>query len=262
MMSSTTDSERTPIPVSRRAALKSISSGFGYLAFAVLAHEQAQADAPGGLRAASGEAVVREKPLAPRWTHFEARAKRVIFLSMRGAPSHIDTFDYKPQLAKDDGKPGRYARLRSNRLLGSPWSFSQHGKSGLWVSELLPSLARHVDKMCLLHGMHTDVCPTIPRLRPSSIPALSNSCVPRWERGRSMASGRRTKICPALSPSIRRLAARRISEVAFCRPSTRRRSWARIGAVSSSGFVETGVRPSRFPTSKMERSAGIFSGVS
>ncbi len=135
-------------PVSRRATLKSISSGFGYLAFAAMAHEQAQAET---------EAAPVNNPLAPKKPHFKARAKRVIFLSMRGAPSHLDTFDYKPQLKKDDGKPGKYARLRSNKLLGSPWSFARHGQSGLWVSELLPELAGHADDLCVLHGMHTDV---------------------------------------------------------------------------------------------------------
>ena len=80
-----------------------MSSGFGYLAFAALADEQARAEAGG--------------PLAPKEPHFAARAKRVIFLSMRGAPSHVDTFDYKPQLSKDSGKPAKYGR-RGGALLG------------------------------------------------------------------------------------------------------------------------------------------------
>ncbi|MEM7011318.1 MAG: DUF1501 domain-containing protein, partial [Verrucomicrobiota bacterium] len=67
---------------SRRSALKKASSGFGYLAFAALAAEQARAEST--------------SPLAPKQPHFEPRAKRVIFLGMRGAPSHVDTFDYKP----------------------------------------------------------------------------------------------------------------------------------------------------------------------
>ena len=135
-----------PGTLSRRDTLKSISSGFGYLAFAALAHQQARA-----------ESETRIDPLAPKPAHFPARAKRVIFLSMRGAPSHVDTFDYKPALKRDDGKPGKNARLRSNALMGSPWSFAQHGKSGLWMSELFPGLAKHADDLCMLHGMHTDV---------------------------------------------------------------------------------------------------------
>lgn len=134
---------------SRRTALKSISSGFGYLAFAALADQQARAETKGLAKKLS--------PLASKEPHFAARAKRVIFLSMRGAPSHVDTFDYKPQLQKDNGKQGKYARLRGSRLMGSPWEFSQHGKSGLWISELMPEIAKHADDLCLLSGMHTDL---------------------------------------------------------------------------------------------------------
>lgn len=128
--------------MTRRDILRATSSGVPYLAFAALA--QAEAD-----RAKVG-------PLSPKKPHFSPRAKRVIFLSMRGAPSHVDLFDYKPQLAKDDGKAGRGGRGGA-KLLGSPWEFSQHGKSGLWISELLPELASSADDLCLLRGMHTDI---------------------------------------------------------------------------------------------------------
>ncbi|MAB60204.1 MAG: sulfatase [Verrucomicrobiales bacterium] len=131
--------------LTRRDLLKSSSSGVGYLAFAALAHEQALAE-----KKSKG-------PLSPKEPHFIPRAKRVIFLSMRGAPSHVDMFDYKPQLNKDDGKPGKFGRGRGGKLLGSPWEFKQHGKSGLWVSELTPEIATHADELCMLHGMHTDL---------------------------------------------------------------------------------------------------------
>jgi len=131
--------------LTRRDLLKSASSGVGYLAFAALAHEQAQAESK------------TDGPLSPKNPHFSPRAKRVIFLSMRGAPSHVDMFDYKPQLAKDNGKPGKFGRGRGGKLLGSPWEFNQHGKSGLWISELTPEIAKHADNMCMLHGMHTDL---------------------------------------------------------------------------------------------------------
>src|SRR5439155_25432971 len=82
----------TAIPsVSRRHWLKNTSCGFGYLALASLANEQAA-------RASS------TNPLAPRAPHFAPRAKRVIFLCMRGGPTHVDTFDYKPALTRDAGK--------------------------------------------------------------------------------------------------------------------------------------------------------------
>ncbi len=130
----------------RREVLKSVSSGVGYLAFAALAHQQALADAVAG-----------GKPLDPKSPHFEPRAKRVIFLSMQGAPSHLDTFDYKPQLAKDQGRAGRSAGARGGTLMGSKWDFRQHGKGGLWISDLFPHIAGMADELCLLNGMHTDI---------------------------------------------------------------------------------------------------------
>ena len=125
---------------SRRAALKSAAAGFGYLAFAGL----------------STWAAERDNPLAPKKTHFPAKAKRVIFLCMEGAPSHVDTFDYKPKLAELDGKSMPKARTFA-KLLASPWKFAQHGQSGLWISELFPELAKCADELCLLRGMYTDV---------------------------------------------------------------------------------------------------------
>ncbi len=133
-------------PFTRREMLKSVSSGVGYLAFAALAHQQARADT-----------AAPAKPLDPKAPHFKPRAKRVIFLSMQGAPSHLDTFDYKPQLAKDHGKAGRSAGGRGGSLMGSKWEFKQRGKSGLWISELFPQVGKMADELCLLHGMHTDI---------------------------------------------------------------------------------------------------------
>lgn len=127
----------------RRQMLKSASAGFGYLALAGMA---AQANQGG--------------PLSPRPGHHPARAKRVIFLFMHGGPSQVDTFDYKPRLQREDGRelpftpaPGTTV---SRRLMASPWRFAQHGQSGRWVSELFPNVARHVDELCLLSGMHTE----------------------------------------------------------------------------------------------------------
>src|SRR5689334_17581859 len=122
---------------SRRALLKTTASGFGYLAFAALAHEQAakaRGDEPPGSHRPNN-------PLAPKAPHFKPRAKRVIFLCMEGGPSHVDTFDHKPKLTADDGKPYNRGRLFGAKLLGSPWKFHQHGASGLWVSELFPEVA-------------------------------------------------------------------------------------------------------------------------
>ena len=129
---------------SRRQLLKSAASGFGYLAFAALAHEQA-------IRQSRAESPA-DSPLAPKPTKFAARAKRVIFLCMDGGPSHVDSFQYKPKLNADDGKPfGR------GKLLGSPFAFQQRGESGLWISDIFPEVAKHADDLCLLNGMHTDL---------------------------------------------------------------------------------------------------------
>ncbi len=98
--------------------------------------------------------------------HHAPRAKRVIFLFMQGGVSQVDSFDYKPRLARDDGKkmPFDDARLRANsgegessqRVMKSPWKFAQHGQCGRWVSELFPEMARHVDRLCMLRGLHTE----------------------------------------------------------------------------------------------------------
>lgn len=123
--------------LSRRQVLQQASVGFGYLAFA-------------GLTAA--EARESRNPLAPKTPHFPARAKHVIFLCMGGGPSHVDSFDYKPALEKDHGKPGRYG----GSLLKSPWKFRQRGKSGLWISDLFPQVAQHADEMTLIRSMQCD----------------------------------------------------------------------------------------------------------
>ncbi|QGJ70403.1 Membrane or secreted protein containing DUF1501 [Planctomycetales bacterium 10988] len=137
-------------PVTRREALKSAACGFGYLAFL-------------GLTAKSQASV--QSPLAIQQPHFTPKAKRVIFLFMDGGPSHMDTFDYKPKLSKDDGKEGR---RKKSKLLGSPFKFKQHGESGLWCSELFPEIAsKHIDDLCVIRSMHTDTAS-----HPQAVPFL------------------------------------------------------------------------------------------
>jgi hypothetical protein len=139
-------------PCSRRDSLKSLASGFGYLAFASLAHEAAVRDAVAKDAASAGTG------LTPKAPHFPARAKRVIFLCMNGGPSHVDLFDYKPALHKQSGEATSVGRERGGaRLLGSPFKFAQHGQAGLWFSEIMPELARHADDLCFIHSMHTDL---------------------------------------------------------------------------------------------------------
>jgi hypothetical protein len=96
-------------------------------------------------------------PLAPKQPHIPARAKRVVFLCMDGGPSHVDTFDYKPQLTRDNGKEIGFGRVPTAPLLASPWEFKQYGASGLWISDLFPELARHADDLCVVNSMQTDL---------------------------------------------------------------------------------------------------------
>src|SRR5947209_4374932 len=125
---------------SRRAMLRTSAVGFGHLALASLLADEARAgDVPAAHRPAD--------PLAPRPPHFAARAKRIIFLFMAGGPSHVDTFDHKPLLQRDHGKPYPFARPRvifnsTGNLLASPWRFRKHGACGMPVSELFPHVAR------------------------------------------------------------------------------------------------------------------------
>lgn len=133
--------------LSRRGALQIVSSGFGSLAFAAMATQRSMAQ----------QEDSKPNPLKVKKSHFKPKAKHVIFISMRGAPSHVDTFDYKPQLNKDHGKPGKYGGgRRGGTLLKSPWEFKQCGESGLWISSLFPHLSKHADDLCLLRGMHSD----------------------------------------------------------------------------------------------------------
>src|SRR5437868_4832573 len=111
---------RLPYPMTRRQAMRQCSVGFGALAFADLLARKAGA--------ATG-------PLEPRSPHFPARAKRVIFLFMHGGPSHVDTFDYKPALIRDAGKPLPFEKPRiqfakTGNLGPSPWEFHPHGQCG------------------------------------------------------------------------------------------------------------------------------------
>jgi Protein of unknown function (DUF1501) len=136
--------------MTRREMLCRSGGGFGALALAALLADEL-------LPAAESRAGEAADPLAVRRPHFAAAAKRVIFLFMPGGPSQVDTFDPKPRLTKDDGKPSPKLYLGQQRsLLASPWKFQQYGASGLDVSELFPHTARCVDDLCVIRSMVTD----------------------------------------------------------------------------------------------------------
>jgi hypothetical protein len=134
---------------SRRQWLQSAACGFGGLALAGLLGERAAA----------------ANPLTARTPHFAPRAKRIIFLFMAGGVSHVDSFDYKPLLEREDGRMRPFDDARNlarsgkgaeSRVMKSLWKFSQRGQSGKWTSELFPEMSRRVDDLCFLHGMHTE----------------------------------------------------------------------------------------------------------
>ena len=130
-------------PFSRRQMVQALGGGFGSLALAQI-H-------------ASAATVTPTQPLLP---HFAPKAKHIIHLFMNGGPFQCDLFDPKPALNKFAGQKPPGADLRTERptgaLMGVPFKFSQHGQSGLPISELLPNLSRHADDLCVIRSMHTD----------------------------------------------------------------------------------------------------------
>ncbi|GIW84714.1 MAG: hypothetical protein KatS3mg107_0374 [Gemmataceae bacterium] len=159
---------------SRREFLRRAGGGFGLLALADLLHaEQARS----------------VNPLAPKKPHFPAKAKAVIWLFMNGGPSHVDTWDYKPELEKRDGQelPGfdpntGFFNQQVGPLMKSPFRWRQHGQCGKWVSELFPHLSRHVDKMAFIHSLWTDSNNHAPALfkMNSGMSRMGFPCVGSW----------------------------------------------------------------------------------
>lgn len=135
--------------ITRREALQQTACGFGGLALAGLCADSA----------AAANSLAAKKP------HLPAKAKRIIFLFMQGGPSHVDTFDYKPLLEKENGKKMPFDDARtiansgkrgtSQRVMKSPWKFKQYGQSARWASDLFQKTARHMDELCFIHSMHT-----------------------------------------------------------------------------------------------------------
>lgn len=130
--------------ISRRQSLQAAGAGFGYLALQGLL-------GTGAPQVRAAEQSV-EKPLAPKAPHFPTKAKRIIFCFMQGCISPIDTFEYKAAVQNNDGKVGP----GGDTLTASKFKFAQHGETGTWMSELFPHLAKQVDKLCWLRGLHTD----------------------------------------------------------------------------------------------------------
>ncbi|MCY2965585.1 MAG: DUF1501 domain-containing protein [Planctomycetota bacterium] len=128
----------------RRDWLKTSACGFGYLALANLLQ---------------GARPVQAGPLAVKQPHFTPLAKRVIFVFLQGAPSHLDTFEYKPKLYEDDGKFETVTGGTGNprKYLAPQWDFKQYGQSGHWFSDLIPNVAAHADKWTIIRTLRTDI---------------------------------------------------------------------------------------------------------
>jgi uncharacterized protein (DUF1501 family) len=148
--------ERWLKSITRRQFFRNCGTGMGVIALASLMNENLFAGEPSTQPAG---------PLAPKPSMFPARAKRVIYLHMAGAPSQLDLFDNKPRLIDLSGKPipkelvknERFAFIRGEpKVLASPYKFARHGKCGAELSELLPHLAEIVDDIAIVKSMKTD----------------------------------------------------------------------------------------------------------
>src|SRR5262245_17757352 len=135
--------------LTRREVLHRCGMGMGALGMV-------QVMAQAGMLGTAAASTAPLNPLTPRRPHFPPKARRVLHLFMNGGPSHVDTFDPKPLLAKYHGKPLPTANLRTERktgaAFGSPFKFTRHGKCGLEVSELFAETARHIDDLCVIRS--------------------------------------------------------------------------------------------------------------
>jgi hypothetical protein len=135
----------------RRSFLSGLGTGIGGIALTALLAEQ-------GLLAAAPD-IAAAAPLAPRPPHFPSKAKRVLHVFCTGAVSHLDTWDYKPELVKRHGQPmpgiDKLVTFQgeNGNLARSPWKFRPHGRCGKYISDLLPHLAECVDEMCFIHSL-------------------------------------------------------------------------------------------------------------
>jgi hypothetical protein len=160
----------------RRQFLHRAGAGFGMVGLAAaLQQEQARGQAP--------------NPLLPRASHFPAKAKSIIWLFMNGGPSHVDTWDYKPELEKRDGQElpnfDRFTGFFSAQvgpIMRSPYKFRRYGQCGKHVSDIFPNMARHVDKMAFLHSCWTDSNNHSPALMKinTGMTRMGHPCVGSW----------------------------------------------------------------------------------
>jgi hypothetical protein len=177
------------IPLTRRQLLQRAGCGLGFLGLAALLHEEGMLDTAH----AAGLGSRALDPMAPRQPHFPARAKRVIWVFVNGGPSHVDTWDYKPGLAKWNGKSMRQFDASFKNTTGffanavgavmpSPFKFTPRGRCGKMVSEIFPHLGEHVDKMAFIHSGYTESNNHSPALfmMNTGFARMGRPCVGSW----------------------------------------------------------------------------------
>ena len=171
------------LALSRRELLRRAGGGLGWIALSTLLQPSRL------LHATSAASATALLPLAPKRSHVPARAKAVIWIFANGGPSQVDTWDYKPALAKRDGqklegfdnKTG-FFQDAVGPLMKSPFQWRQHGQSGTWVSDLFPQLSRQVDKMVFIHSCWTQSNNHSPALfmMNTGVTRMGFPCVGSW----------------------------------------------------------------------------------
>jgi hypothetical protein len=180
-----------PSLFTRRHFLQRAGGGFGLIGLAALLNQEGLLDSTS--LAADGLGAQALNPMAPRPSHFPGKAKRIIWMFINGGPSQVDTWDYKPALAKWDGKSMRefdatfkdttgFFKNQVGGLMKSPFAFTPRGQSGKMVSELFPNLGEHVDKMAFIHSAFTESNNHSPALfmMNTGLPRMGFPCVGSW----------------------------------------------------------------------------------
>lgn len=167
--------------LTRRNWLQRCGGGFGWLALTGMLN--------GNKAAIADVTKASQNPFAPKPPMFPAKAKNVIWIFMNGGPSHIDTWDYRPELAKRDGQPLEgfdnktgFFPEQVGGLMKSPFEWKQHGESGTWASDLFPNVAQHADKMAFIHSCFTSSNNHSPALfmMNTGVTRMGNPCVGSW----------------------------------------------------------------------------------
>jgi hypothetical protein len=175
----------------RRRLLQRAGGGFGMIGLAGLLEQEGMLESRS--EAATGPGNLALHPMAPRPPHFPPRAKRVIWIFINGGPSQVDTWDYKPGLARWDGKSMRefdasfkdttgFFSKQVGGLMKSPFQFTPRGECGKLVSEIFPNLGHHVDKMAFIHSAYTESNNHSPALFMinTGLPRMGFPCVGSW----------------------------------------------------------------------------------